>query len=58
MTEVLVLMIPVIGLVRLAGQIWPSVHMGSFLTIYMGNFCSGTEMNKAQPFKFHPGSRA
>ena len=40
----------VTGLARLAGRILSSVHMG--------NFSSVTEMNKARPFKFHPGNRA
>ena len=53
-------MSPVTGLARLAGRSLPSVHMGNFspVTVHMGNFCSVTEMNKARPFKFHPGNRA
>ena len=43
-------MSPVTRLARLAGQILSSVHMGNFSPV--------TEMNKAQPFKFHPGNRA
>ena len=43
-------MSPVKALARLAGRSWPSVHMR--------NFSSVTEINKARPFKFHPGNRA
>ena len=52
-------MSPVTGLARLAGRSLPSVHMGNFspVTVHMGNFSSVTEMNKARPFKFHPGNR-
>ena len=25
-------------------------------SVYMGNFSSVNEMNKARPFKFHPGN--
>ena len=43
-------MSPVTGLARLAVQSLPSVHMG--------NFSLARELNKAQPFKFHPGNWA
>ena len=39
----------VTGMARLVGRSLPSVHVG--------NFSSVTEVNKARPFKFHPGNR-
>ena len=46
-------MSPVTGLARLAGQILSSVHME-----YRAVISAVTEMNKARPFKFHPGNGA
>ena len=44
-------MSPVTGVARrLAGRIFPSVHMGNFSPV--------SELNKTQSFKFHPGNRA
>ena len=51
-------MSPITRLARLAGGSLSSVHMGSPVTVHMGNFNLVTEMHKAQPFKFHPGNRA
>ena len=39
----------VTGMARLVGRSLPSVHVGNVSLV--------TEMNKARPFKFHPGSR-
>ena len=41
---------PVTGQARLAGRSLSSIHMGNFSLV--------TEINKARPFKFHPGNRA
>ena len=53
-------MSPVTRLARLAGRSLPSVHMGNFspVTVHLENCSLVTEMNKARPFKFHPGNRA
>ena len=53
-------MSPITGLARLTRPIFSSFHMGnlSLVTVHMGNFSSVTEMNMAQPFKFHPDNRA
>ena len=51
-------MSPVTGLARLAGRSLPSVHTGNFSPVRELDFSLVTEMNKARPFKFHPGNRA
>ena len=53
-------MSPVAGLARLAGRIFAFCSYGKFspVTVHMENFSLVTEMNKARPFKLHPGNRA
>ena len=45
----------------MSGRIQPAYRANisaSVVTVHMGNFTLVTEINKSQPFKFHPGKWA